>query len=48
MQASIKGYETIDAVKARGLHSLMVKQLAKEDAVILDIPEPATSFTRVL
>jgi hypothetical protein len=29
MQASIKGYEAIDAV-SKGLHSLMVKQLAKE------------------
>lgn len=42
-----KGYEAIDIVKTRGLQPLSIeqfKQLAKEDAVILDT-RPATEFT---
>ena len=42
-----KGYEAIDAVKARGTKPLSIdkfKQLAKDDAIILDT-RPATSFT---
>lgn len=42
-----RGYEAIDAVKKRGIQSLNIdefKQLAKEDAVVLDT-RPATEFT---
>ena len=42
-----KGYEAIEAVKTRGIKALTIeefKQLAKEDAVILDT-RPATEFT---
>jgi glyoxylase-like metal-dependent hydrolase (beta-lactamase superfamily II)/rhodanese-related sulfurtransferase len=42
-----KGYEAIDVVKTRGIQTLSIeqfKQLAKEDAVILDT-RPATEFT---
>ena len=42
-----KGYEAIEAVKTRGIKALTIeefKQLAKEDAIILDT-RPATEFT---
>ncbi len=43
-----KGYEAIDAVKARGITELTIeefKRLAKEDTIILDT-RPATIFTQ--